>query len=91
MNSSASFVDPQTGYPGVLVHLTSGYVAYSAICTHEGCEVGYSASRQLLGCPCHGALFDPASNGAAVRGPARRPLAPIDITVTPDGSVYLAG
>jgi thiosulfate dehydrogenase [quinone] large subunit len=91
VNSSASFVDPQTGYPGVLVHLTSGYVAYSAICTHEGCEVGYSASRQLLGCPCHGALFDPASNGAAVRGPARRPLAPIDITVTPDGSVYLAG
>ena len=91
VNSSASFVDPQTGYPGVLVHLASGYVAYNAICTHEGCEVGYSAGRQLLGCPCHGALFDPASNGAAVRGPARRPLAPINITVTPDGSVYLAG
>jgi thiosulfate dehydrogenase [quinone] large subunit len=91
VNSSASFVDPQTGYPGVLVHLTSGYVAYSAICTHEGCEVGYSASRQLLGCPCHGALFDPSSNGAVVRGPARRPLATISITVTPDGSVYLVG
>ena len=91
VNNSASFVDPQTGYPGVLVHLPSGYVAYSAICTHEGCEVGYSASRQLLGCPCHGALFDPSSNGAVVRGPARRPLAPINLTVTPDGSVYLAG
>ena len=88
VNGSTSFVDPQTGYPGVLVHLASGYVAYNAVCTHEGCEVGYSASRQLLGCPCHGALFDPASNGAAVRGPARRPLAPINITVTPDGSVY---
>jgi thiosulfate dehydrogenase [quinone] large subunit len=91
VNESASFVDPQTGYPGVLVHLPSGYVAYSAICTHEGCAVGYSASRQLLGCPCHGALFDPSSNGAVVRGPARRPLAPISITVTPDGSVYLVG
>jgi thiosulfate dehydrogenase (quinone) large subunit len=91
VNASASFVDPQTGYPGVLVHLASGYVAYSAVCTHEGCEVGYSASRQLLGCPCHGALFDPTANGAVVRGPARRPLAAIPVTVTPDGSVYLAG
>lgn len=91
VNQSLNFTDPTTGGPAVLVHLTSGYAAYSAICTHQGCTVQYDSQQTLLACPCHGALFDPASNGAVVRRPARLPLSAIPVTVAPDGGVYLAG
>lgn len=77
-----------TGEPAVLVHNDAGYSAYVAICTHEGCQVR-PVSGGLLACPCHGAEFDPGQSGRAVRGPARRPLSAIAITVGPDGSVYL--
>ena len=78
------------GYPAVLVHNESGYSAYVAVCTHEGCQVSYSASRKVLACPCHGAQFDAANGGQVLRGPARRPLSPVPITVGADGTVYLA-
>ncbi len=91
VNQSLNFTDPTTGGPGVLVHLPGGYAAYSAICTHQGCTVQYDSQQTLLACPCHGALFDPASNGAVVRRPARLPLSAIPVTVAPDGGVYLAG
>jgi len=84
------FTNPSDSYPGVLVHNDSGYSAFYAVCTHQGCQVSYIASTHLIGCPCHGALFDPSSNGQAVRGPARQPLQAIPITVGPDGTVYLA-
>jgi thiosulfate dehydrogenase [quinone] large subunit len=79
------------GYPAVLVHNDSGYSAYIAICTHEGCQVSYFPSRKVLSCPCHGAQFDAANGGQVLRGPARRPLSPLALTIGPDGSVYLAG
>jgi cytochrome b6-f complex iron-sulfur subunit len=47
-------------------------VAVSAICTHAGCSMDYSASQQLLDCPCHGSQF--ATDGSVLRGPAIRPL-----------------
>jgi thiosulfate dehydrogenase [quinone] large subunit len=84
---AAEFTLPN-GDPAVLVHNQAGYSAYVAICTHEGCQV-LPTNNGLLGCPCHGARFDPAANGAVLRGPARRPLSPVAITVDPDGSVYL--
>jgi len=87
-NQSLEFLLP-SGEPAVLVHNDSGYSAYVAICTHEGCQVSYSSARKVLACPCHGAQFS-AANGQVVRGPARRPLSPVAVTVGPDGSVYLA-
>lgn len=69
------------GQPAVLVHLDSGdFVAYSAICTHQGCTVAYS-NDQLV-CPCHGSIFDPANGGAVVTGPAATPLPEIPVTVS---------
>jgi thiosulfate dehydrogenase [quinone] large subunit len=90
VNQSLDFTLPD-GYPAVLVHNDSGYSAYVAVCTHEGCQVSYFASRKVLACPCHGAQFDAANGGQVLRGPARQPLSPVPITVGPDGSVYLAG
>jgi Rieske Fe-S protein len=87
-----TFADRLTGQPGVLVDLGGGKVAAcSAICTHAGCAVQYSARQHLLVCPCHGAEFDPAQAGRVLRGPARRPLAAIPVTTGPDGTIYLQG
>jgi thiosulfate dehydrogenase [quinone] large subunit len=90
VNQSLDFTLP-TGDPAVLVHNDSGYSAYVAICTHEGCQVSYYPQYKIIGCPCHGAEFDAANNGQVLRGPARRPLSAVALTVGPDGSVYLAG
>ena len=69
-----------SGNPAFLVHLDNGdFVAYSAICTHQGCTVAYKDGN--LACPCHGSVFDPADGAAVVAGPAPRPLPEIPVKV----------
>jgi Rieske Fe-S protein len=55
-------------------------VAYSAICTHDGCTVGWDAEDEVIACPCHGSRFD-AADGSVVRGPARSALAAVQVEV----------
>jgi thiosulfate dehydrogenase (quinone) large subunit len=70
------------GDPAIIVRLASGkYVAYDATCTHQGCPVGWDSRDQVFLCPCHGAAFDPANNGAVLGGPARRPLTKLPIVI----------
>ena len=48
-----------------------GVVAYSAICTHAGCEVTeWVPEKQILFCPCHESTFDPADAAKVIDGPA---------------------
>ena len=76
--SAVTFKD--AGNPAVLVHLDNGdFVAYSAICTHQGCTVAYKNGQ--LACPCHGSIFDPADGAAVVAGPAPKPLTEIPVKV----------
>ena len=76
------------GQPAVLVHLDSGdFVAYSAVCTHAGCEVAYT--NKQLACPCHGSVFDPANGGEVVSPPAEQPLQEIPVEVR-GGEVFRA-
>ena len=76
--------------PAVLIHMQDGsWVAYSAVCTHKGCEVGYQLQTQQLGCPCHGSVFDPAQSGQVVQGPAQQPLEQIPVEAS-GGNVTLA-
>ena len=78
----------ESGSPAVLVHLDSGdFVAYSAVCTHQGCTVAYQNGQ--LACPCHGSVFDPADGGAVVNGPAQTPLPEIPVKVS-GGEVFKA-
>jgi Rieske Fe-S protein len=76
--SAVAFED--SGNPAVLVHLDNGdFVAYSAVCTHQGCKVAYQGGN--LACPCHGSVFDPANGAEVVAGPASRPLPEIPVKV----------
>lgn len=78
------------GDPAVLVHLENGdFVAYSAVCTHQGCEVSYEAEDGLLNCPCHGSAFDPDQGAEPTSGPAQQPLSDIPVNVR-NGSVVRA-
>ncbi len=78
VGSVFAFQDPQGG-PAFLLQPAAGtFLAYSGICTHNGCTVGYDGPSGQFACPCHGARFD-AATGAVVQGPAQQPLAKIAV------------
>jgi Rieske Fe-S protein len=56
------------------------FAAFSAICTHRGCTV-HKVANGTIDCPCHGSRFAIA-DGSVVEGPASRPLARRQITVS---------
>jgi thiosulfate dehydrogenase [quinone] large subunit len=86
VGSAVQFQDNNNA-PGWLVHERNGdFRAFSAICTHAGCTVGYDTSAGFV-CPCHGGTYD-ASTGAVTAGPPPAPLPAIRVTVA-DGSVRL--
>ena len=85
LGSAIEFRDENSGERALLVHREDGqFVAYSVVCTHQGCVVLYRDGE--LVCPCHGSVFDPARGGAAVRGPASDPLQEVEVE-TEDGKV----
>lgn len=78
-----------TGEPAYLLQPTAGtYLAYSAVCTHQGCTINHTKGSQELKCPCHGARFDTTS-GEPTRGPARSPLTKFTVTVS-GTDIYVA-
>lgn len=85
--TSGQFTCPN-GDPGLAICPAAGtYVAYDAVCPHEGCTVGYFASVDLIICPCHGSEFS-VDTGALVQGPATRGLSAFTVTVS-DGDLYI--
>jgi thiosulfate dehydrogenase (quinone) large subunit len=89
VGGSASFTDPKSGDPGLVIQLTRGqFVAYDAICPHAGCTVGYSPAASLIVCPCHGSEFNP-STGAVVSPPAPHGLTPIQVAVDSNGELVV--
>jgi cytochrome b6-f complex iron-sulfur subunit len=61
-----------SGHPIIVVRTPQGFRAFSAICTHLGCIVGWDAQRRQIACPCHAGSFD--LTGRPVGGPPPRPL-----------------
>lgn len=69
----------------------AGIVAYSAICTHAGCEVeDWLVETQTLMCFCHYSQFDPKDGARVVDGPAPRRLAALPLKLA-DGVLTAAG
>jgi rieske iron-sulfur protein len=67
--------DPDTLAADTRARAAGGVVAYTAICTHNGCEVtDWLGEDQMLSCPCHATKFDPKDGARVMDGPAPRPL-----------------
>ena len=67
-----------------------GVVAYSAVCTHAGCDViEWYPESQRLECPCHNSQFDAAAAAKVVGGPAPRSLPALPLKIT-DGRLVVA-
>jgi thiosulfate dehydrogenase [quinone] large subunit len=81
VGQAKSFVDPKTQQPAWVVHTGgSSFVAFSAICTHAGCEVSFDPSTTQFVCPCHGGTYD-AKTGQVLAGPPPTPLPKIPVQV----------
>jgi rieske iron-sulfur protein len=73
------------------VRAAEGIVAYSAICTHTGCDVAdWKDQAKTLLCFCHFSEFDPKDGAKVLDGPAPRRLAALPLKVA-DGFVMVAG
>jgi rieske iron-sulfur protein len=68
-----------------------GVVAYTAICTHQGCPVSmWNKEAGTLFCACHSSQYKPEDHGKVVAGPAPRrlPMLPIKLD---GGQIVVAG
>lgn len=81
--------DPAKLNAGTKAQSAEGVVAYSAICTHAGCEVTeWVPDGQKLFCPCHESTFDPADDAKVIDGPATRMLPALALDVS-DGKLIV--
>lgn len=68
-----------------------GIVAYSAVCSHTGCDVnGWFEDTRTLHCDCHDSEFDPADAAKVEFGPAPRRLSALPLRVV-EGAIEVAG
>jgi cytochrome b6-f complex iron-sulfur subunit len=74
------------GVSFALVHRNGTVRAFSAVCTHLGCQVQWEADDEQFFCPCHLGYFD--ADGQVVSGPPPRALDAYDVEI--DGNnVYV--
>lgn len=73
----------------LVAQLTEGqFVAYSAVCPHQGALVKGSDTL-IVRCPAHGSEFDTADHGVPVHGPATSPLTSVPVSI--DGDEIVLG
>jgi Rieske Fe-S protein len=82
---AATYADPADGSPDILIREADGSLkAFSAVCTHAGCTVGYDGSE--IYCPCHGGTYS-AETGEVTGGPPPAPLTAKQV-LEQDGQIY---
>jgi cytochrome b6-f complex iron-sulfur subunit len=62
----------------IVINTGEAFIALSAVCTHQGCMVGYDHGDGNLPCPCHGSVF--SITGSVLEGPADSPLKTYELT-----------
>ncbi len=68
-----------------------GVVAYSGVCTHQGCPVNmWSTDRKAFVCSCHGSTYDPKNAAVLISGPAPRSLPALPLK-SDNGLLIVAG
>lgn len=98
VNDSLLFEYPHKDRPAVLIHLSDGFVAFDALCTHLGCQIhydktpvtGWENNPQQTFCPCHGGVFDPKT-GRVLGGPPPRPQPKIKLEIDDQGEIFANG
>ena len=69
----------------------AGVVAYTSICTHNGCDIdNWLAREQMLFCSCHESMFDPKDGAKVVDGPAPRALPALPLKIV-DAALVVGG
>jgi arsenite oxidase small subunit len=91
VNRPVEFDYPLKGQSSVLLDLGAAVpagvgpkksiVAFSTLCQHMGCPVGYDRGRRELVCPCHQSRYDPERLGAIIQGVATRALPRVHLEV----------
>ena len=77
--------------PETRLRAAAGVVAFTAICTHNGCDVDdWIADRKALSCSCHASEFDPRDGARVLDGPAPRALPALPLKIV-DGRLVVAG
>jgi menaquinol-cytochrome c reductase iron-sulfur subunit len=61
--------------------------AYSIVCPHLGCPIGYDEGKRHFTCPCHESAFA-LEDGRRLAGPSPRGLDPLPVEVR-DGQVLV--
>jgi thiosulfate dehydrogenase [quinone] large subunit len=83
--SAATYTDPTEGTPDIIIREADGSLkAFSAVCTHAGCTVGYEGG--VIICPCHGGEYS-AESGEVIAGPPPAGLAPKQVLES-GGQIY---
>jgi rieske iron-sulfur protein len=83
-------LDPEGFDPETKERAAGGIVAYSAVCTHTGCDVTtWHPDSQLLECPCHYSFYDPKEAAKVVSGPSPRRLPALPLKIV-DGRLIVA-
>jgi rieske iron-sulfur protein len=83
-------LDPEKMSAETKARSAEGVVAYSAICSHAGCDVSdWVPDDQTLFCPCHSSKFDPRDGAKVLDGPADHPLPALPLKIT-DGKLTVA-
>lgn len=81
-------VDPTVLVGEALANAAEGVLAYSALCTHTGCDVStWVPDEGILSCDCHGSEFNAREAGKVLVGPAIRALPPLPLKL--DGDVLV--
>lgn len=84
-------LNPTTLSEATRARAVDDIVAYSAVCTHSGCEVDESlGDSQTIFCSCHSSIFDPRDSGMVIGGPAPRSLPALPIKLV-DGRLVVGG
>ncbi len=84
-------LDPGSLDAATAPRAAEGVVAYSAFCTHQGCDVNsWVAADKTLLCFCHFSKFAPQQEAAVTAGPAPRSLPALPIKLD-GGKLVVAG
>jgi rieske iron-sulfur protein len=83
---------PEEIQDDIKANTVDGIVAFSAICTHQGCTINaFNPTSRHLECFCHHSEFSPSEGGSVAHGPAKKRLPLLPLAKGDGGALIVAG